>query len=63
MSISRPFIERPIATALLVIGIVLPGVVAYGLLPITRSAVAMGRSMKSREMLTASFLAYGNCAG
>ncbi|HEX4569382.1 MAG TPA: efflux RND transporter permease subunit, partial [Dongiaceae bacterium] len=34
MSISRPFIERPIATALLVIGIVLPGVVAYGLLPI-----------------------------
>ena len=34
MSISRLFIERPIATALLVIGIVLPGVVAYGLLPI-----------------------------
>ncbi|HVP44892.1 MAG TPA: efflux RND transporter permease subunit [Terriglobales bacterium] len=35
MSISRPFIERPIATSLLMVGLLLAGVVAYRELPIS----------------------------
>ncbi|MBB3210820.1 multidrug efflux pump [Herbaspirillum sp. Sphag1AN] len=35
MNISRPFIERPIATTLLTIGIALAGVVAFRLLPVS----------------------------
>ncbi len=35
MSISRPFIERPIATSLLMIGLLLVGMVAYRELPIS----------------------------
>jgi multidrug efflux pump subunit AcrB len=35
MNISRPFIERPIATAMLMVAIVLLGGVAYGMLPIS----------------------------
>src|SRR5215467_9216831 len=34
MSISEPFIRRPIATSLLMIGILLVGVVAFPLLPV-----------------------------
>lgn len=34
MNISRPFIERPIATTLLTIGIALAGIVAFHLLPV-----------------------------
>src|SRR3984885_12985206 len=34
MSISRPFIERPIATSLLMLGILVFGLVAYNLLPV-----------------------------
>lgn len=34
MNISRPFIERPIATTLLTIGIALAGIVAFRLLPV-----------------------------
>jgi multidrug efflux pump len=32
--LSRPFIERPVATTLLTIGVVLAGIVAYALLPV-----------------------------
>ncbi|MFC5473467.1 efflux RND transporter permease subunit [Paraherbaspirillum soli] len=35
MNISRPFIERPIATTLLTIGVVLAGMVAFTLLPVS----------------------------
>ncbi len=35
MSISRPFIERPIATSLLMVGLLLVGIVAYRELPIS----------------------------
>ena len=35
MSISTPFIQRPIATTLLTVGIVLAGLVAVGLLPVS----------------------------
>src|SRR3954469_24666869 len=35
MNLSRPFIERPVATTLLTIGIALAGVVAYFLLPVS----------------------------
>src|SRR5882762_5253333 len=34
MNISAPFIQRPIATLLLMVGLLLGGVVAYGLLPV-----------------------------
>ena len=34
MSISEPFIRRPIATALLMVGVLVFGIVAYGLLPV-----------------------------
>jgi hydrophobe/amphiphile efflux-1 (HAE1) family protein len=34
MSISTPFIERPIATSLLMLGILLAGIIAYPMLPI-----------------------------
>ncbi len=34
MSLSRPFIMRPVATSLLMLGVVLVGVVAYGFLPV-----------------------------
>ena len=34
MSISEPFIRRPIATSLLMLGVMVFGIVAYGLLPI-----------------------------
>jgi hydrophobe/amphiphile efflux-1 (HAE1) family protein len=34
VSISEPFIRRPIATALLMVGVLVFGVVAYGLLPV-----------------------------
>src|SRR5450830_1988696 len=35
MNISRPFIERPIATTLLTIGVALAGMVAFRLLPVS----------------------------
>ncbi|MCJ0761846.1 efflux RND transporter permease subunit [Variovorax terrae] len=35
MNISRPFIERPVATTLLTLGIALAGMVAYRLLPVS----------------------------
>ncbi|WP_040503867.1 efflux RND transporter permease subunit, partial [Herbaspirillum lusitanum] len=35
MNISRPFIERPIATTLLTIGIALAGMLAFKLLPVS----------------------------
>jgi multidrug efflux pump len=35
MSISRPFIERPVATALLMAALLLSGLLAYGLLPVS----------------------------
>src|SRR6478735_9282477 len=35
MNISEPFIRRPVATSLLMIGIVLAGVVAYQQLPVS----------------------------
>ena len=34
MNLSAPFIRRPVATALLTLGVVLAGLVAYGLLPV-----------------------------
>ncbi len=34
MNLSTPFIKRPVATALLTLGVVLAGLVAYGLLPV-----------------------------
>ena len=34
MNISAPFIHRPIATALLMVGLLLCGLVAYRLLPV-----------------------------
>src|SRR5260370_1082233 len=34
MNISAPFIQRPIATALLMVGLLLGGLVTYGLLPV-----------------------------
>ena len=34
MNISAPFIARPIATVLLMIGLLLVGIVAYRLLPV-----------------------------
>src|SRR4029077_20310671 len=34
MSISTPFIQRPIATSLLMVGILLAGIIAYPMLPI-----------------------------
>ena len=40
MSISAPFIHRPIATSLLMLGILDFGIGAYGLLPVTRNAIA-----------------------
>ncbi|MBK6613789.1 efflux RND transporter permease subunit [Ottowia sp.] len=36
MNLSRPFIERPIATALLTLGLALAGVVSFFLLPVAR---------------------------
>ena len=38
MNISAPFIHRPIATALLMVGLLLCGLVAYPLLPVARAA-------------------------
>src|SRR5258708_21492485 len=35
MNVSRPFIERPIATALLMIAVLLAGMLAYHLLPVS----------------------------
>src|SRR5580692_2264613 len=35
MSISEPFIRRPIATSLLAVAILLAGMAAYGLLPVS----------------------------
>jgi multidrug efflux pump subunit AcrB len=35
MSISKPFIERPVATTLLVIALTLGGGIAYTLLPVS----------------------------
>src|SRR5574341_701468 len=35
MNISRPFIERPVATALLMAAVLLSGLLAYGLLPVS----------------------------
>ena len=34
MQFSRPFIERPIATSLLMVGILFAGVIGYPLLPV-----------------------------
>ena len=34
MSISEPFIRRPIATSLLMLGVLVFGIAAYGLLPV-----------------------------
>src|SRR6266852_8393099 len=34
MNISAPFIQRPVATALLMVGLLLCGLVTYGLLPV-----------------------------
>ena len=34
MSISEPFIRRPIATSLMMLGVLVFGIVAYGLLPV-----------------------------
>ena len=34
MNLSAPFIRRPVATVLLTVGVVLAGLVAYGLLPV-----------------------------
>jgi multidrug efflux pump subunit AcrB len=34
MNISAPFIQRPIATALLMVGLLVGGLVAYPLLPV-----------------------------
>ena len=34
MSISEPFIRRPIATALLMLGVLVFGIASYGLLPV-----------------------------
>ncbi|MDR1969229.1 MAG: efflux RND transporter permease subunit [Burkholderiaceae bacterium] len=36
MNLSRPFIQRPVATVLLTLGIALAGIVAYFLLPVAR---------------------------
>ena len=36
MNISAPFIQRPIATALLMVGLLVGGLVAYPLLPVGR---------------------------
>ena len=36
MNLSRPFIERPIATALLTLGLALAGIVSFFLLPVAR---------------------------
>ena len=36
MNLSRPFIQRPVATVLLTLGIALAGIVAYVLLPVAR---------------------------
>src|SRR3954469_19575560 len=35
MNLSRPFIERPVATTLLTIGVALAGIVAFTLLPVS----------------------------
>src|SRR6187200_1386523 len=35
MNISRPFIERPVATALLMAAVLISGLLAYGLLPVS----------------------------
>ena len=35
MNISRPFIVRPVATSLLMMGVLLAGVVAYNQLPVS----------------------------
>src|SRR5512132_2612385 len=34
-NLSRPFIERPVATTLLTLGVALAGAVAFGLLPVS----------------------------
>jgi multidrug efflux pump len=35
VNLSRPFIERPVATALLMVALLLAGAVAYRLLPVS----------------------------
>src|SRR5262249_52919599 len=35
MNLSRPFIERPVATALLMVALLLTGIIAYRLLPVS----------------------------
>ena len=58
MSISEPFIRRPIGTSLLMLGVLVFGIGAYNLLPVpnTRtpsisSEVPIGRRMNGSEML------------
>jgi len=51
MSFSTPFIERPIATTLLMIAVTLLGLVCVPQLPIAPLVVAIGRSMKGVEKL------------
>src|SRR6188508_2313598 len=35
MNLSRPFIQRPVATALLMVALLLTGIIAYRLLPVS----------------------------
>ena len=47
MSLSEPFIRRPIGTALLAIGLLMTGVAAFPLLPIAPFSPLMMRSAAS----------------
>jgi hypothetical protein len=46
MNISAPFIQRPIATALLMLGLLVGGLVAYPLLPVGASTRSPSRALR-----------------
>ena len=48
MSISEPFIRRPVATSLLTVGLLLAGLMGYRALPV--SALAAGRLSHDRRL-------------
>jgi multidrug efflux pump len=43
MSISEPFIRRPIGTSLLMLGVLVFGIGAYGLLPVAPCRTSISR--------------------
>src|SRR6476619_2160554 len=59
MNITQPFVQRPVATTLLTIGVALAGIVSFGLMPVTVATPlerALGRIAGVNEMTSSSSL-------